>query len=147
MIRTKNVYMPRGELDGRRILITRYYPRGVKKSHFDEWCRDLSPSTTLLKQYRNGEVPWNDFMIQFKKEIDSDRSLEIIDRLHTECLYSNITLLCYERDGDPCHRHLLQKIIAKPQMLRVDFVPEYTDDHEGSSVTRLISHQESVIIP
>ena len=36
MIRTKSIYDPKEESDGIRILITRYWPRGIKKEHFDK---------------------------------------------------------------------------------------------------------------
>ena len=37
--------------DGEIILITRYWPRGIKKEHFDRWDKELSPSRNLLKIY------------------------------------------------------------------------------------------------
>ena len=42
MIRTKSIYDPKEESDGIRILITRYWPRGIKKEHFDKWYKELS---------------------------------------------------------------------------------------------------------
>ena len=41
--------------DGIRVLITRYYPRGVKKDKFDCGIRELSPSRNLLKNYQQGK--------------------------------------------------------------------------------------------
>ena len=147
MIRTKSIYAAKEKSDGIRILITRHYPRGIRKEHFNEWCRDLSPSASLLKWYRNDGMSWNDFMVRFKMELNNSKSLETIDRLHTESMHSDITLLCYERNEEPCHRHLLREIIAKPRMLKISFVPEYTDYHERRSVARHVSHQKSCIIP
>ena len=147
MIRTKSIYASREESDGTRILITRHYPRGIRKGHFDEWYRDLSPSASLLKRYQNGEMSWNDFMVRFKAELDNSKSLETISRLRTESMHSDITLLCYEKNEKPCHRHLLREIIAKSEMLKVDFVPEYADYHERLSVERHVSHQKSCVIP
>ena len=34
MIKTKSIYDPKEENDGIRILITRYWPRGIKKRTF-----------------------------------------------------------------------------------------------------------------
>jgi uncharacterized protein YeaO (DUF488 family) len=50
VIKTKSIYEPDEENnDGIRVLITRYYPRGVRKDKFDCWIRELSPSRDLLK--------------------------------------------------------------------------------------------------
>ena len=40
MIRTKSIYDPKEENDGIRILITRYWPRGIKKEYFDNGIKN-----------------------------------------------------------------------------------------------------------
>lgn len=116
MIKTKSVYKPKENEDGVRILITRYYPRGVKKGHFDQWLRELAPSKELLKDYKIGEVNQTQFTIRFLEQINSDKmSRETIKTLTELAKETNVTLLCYERDGDFCHRHLVQDVI-KSQM-------------------------------
>jgi uncharacterized protein YeaO (DUF488 family) len=56
MIKTKSIYDPKEENDGIRILITRYWPRGIKKGHFDKWYKELSPSRDLLKRYKDKKM-------------------------------------------------------------------------------------------
>ena len=63
MIKTKSIYKPIEEEDGLRVLITRWYPRGVKREKYDIWVRELAPSAELLKRYKNTEVDWDDFKI------------------------------------------------------------------------------------
>ena len=112
MIKTKSIYEPIEADDGVRILITRYYPRGVKRDNFDIWLRSLSPSPELLKQYKGGIESWEDFKIHFAKEIknnlESCRGLRDISRLSID---SNITLLCYEKNGHNCHRYLIRDMV------------------------------------
>jgi hypothetical protein len=38
-VKTKSIFKPAEENDGIRILITRYYPRGIKTGHFDYWIK------------------------------------------------------------------------------------------------------------
>jgi len=75
MIKTKSIYKTSDEQDGLRVLITRFYPRGVKKEHFDVWIRDLAPSQALLKRYKNSEIDWNDFktglLTELRDNVDS----------------------------------------------------------------------------
>jgi len=116
LIKVKSIYKPKDEEDGTRILITRFYPRGVRKDHFDQWMRELAPSKDLLKGYKTGEVNQNQFTKQFLKQINSDDESKLaIQTLSELACDSNVTLLCYERDGDFCHRHLVQDVI-KNQM-------------------------------
>lgn len=107
MIKTKSIYEPKEKDDGYRILITRYYPRGIKKTHFDEWKRELSPSPNLLKSYKEGKIDWKRYERDFVNEMKS----------HSKMLQSltstnqNITLLCYEKDDTHCHRYIIKNMI------------------------------------
>lgn len=148
MIKTKSIYKSKEYGDGTRILITRFYPRGVKKTHFDRWTRELAPSAELLRKYKNQNITWEDFMMSFKLELqENDDSLQIIRALNSRSNRSHITLLCYEPEGTPCHRHLLKEIIKDPNLLSTDFMPEYTDDHKGRSVEKHVTHKEACVIP
>lgn len=69
MIKTKSIYDSIENSDGIRILISRYWPRGIKKEKFDIWYKDLSPSKNLLKDYKNGEIDFQLFETLFKNEI------------------------------------------------------------------------------
>lgn len=140
MISTKSIYQPREESDGIRILITRFYPRGVKKDHFDVWIRELAPSPSLLQSYKQGQRNWDEFKNTFLSEMrDSIDSLEIIHALHQQNVVKNVTLLCYERDGTPCHRHIVKNIIEEPNLLNSFFETIHTDNHETSSIPVLVA--------
>lgn len=130
MLKTKSIYAPPDTSDGVRILVTRFWPRGVRKDRVQEWCRTLAPSPRLLKQYKRGVIPWNTFIILYKNEIDTDAGRQAIIDLKSRAESSDVTLLCYEPSGTHCHRHLLYDIILDPQKLHAAFEPEYTDDHE-----------------
>ena len=52
MIKTKSIYDDRAESDGTRILITRIYPRFIKKQHFDERMLVLSPDRDTLRKWK-----------------------------------------------------------------------------------------------
>jgi uncharacterized protein YeaO (DUF488 family) len=134
-VKTKSIYAPAGSGDGRRILITRYYPRGVKKDRFDEWQRALSPSTKLLREYKDEEIGWAVFKSRFLKELQSsDGSLEVIKTFHDRMSTEVITLLCYEKSGEHCHRHIVKVIIENPKMLRRKFEPDYNDEDSGPNL-------------
>ena len=130
MIKTKSIYESKDAQDGIRVLITRFYPRGIKKSNFDIWKKDLAPSQKLLKELKNNKKTWSQFIASFKSELnESKESLQSIKELRKESKTNNVTLLCFEKDGNPCHRHLLKKIIQNSKYLKLDFTPNLNDKH------------------
>jgi uncharacterized protein YeaO (DUF488 family) len=51
MLKIKRIYDPVSANDGRRILVDRLWPRGIKKegAKIDEWLKDIAPSDELRK--------------------------------------------------------------------------------------------------
>ena len=72
MIRTKSSYKP--VCDGLRILITRFYPRGVKRESCGVWMRSLTPSAGLLGLYKNSKIGWSEFEARLLSELRSNAS-------------------------------------------------------------------------
>lgn len=117
-LKTKSIYEPREDDDGLRLLVTRFYPRGVKKDRFDKWSRELSPSRELLRAYRSKEKGWEVFKSEFIAELKaSPSSTATLRSLRKESKKSDITLLCYERSGIPCHRYILEELIGNSSRL------------------------------
>lgn len=111
MIKTKSIYDERKKSDGVRILVARYYPRGIRKGKFDRWYRELSPSVNLLKSFKDGEINQKVFFQFFCKELSKDsEKMELCKKLATESLNKTVTLLCYEKEEISCHRYYLKKI-------------------------------------
>ena len=141
MIKTKSIYKPVEEEDGLRVLITRFYPRGVKKEKYDIWLRELAPSAGLLKLYKNGKIDWNDFKIFLLKEFqNSIDSFEAIYALQTRNDIQNITLLCYEKDGCPCHRHIVRDLIENPKILESKIISKNTYNKKLASMAIHVSN-------
>lgn len=146
-VKTKCIFQPAEPSDGHRVLITRFYPRGIHRSHFDDWVFALSPSSQLLFQYKEGKVSWDafktSFLVQLRNEVEG---LEAIDALHDWSRHHDITLLCYEKSGQPCHRHLVREVIDNPSLLGVTFEAKQTNDHERIAKQHHVSHQETPLV-
>jgi uncharacterized protein YeaO (DUF488 family) len=125
-IRTASLY-PLATLEARtagtaRVLVTRYWPRGVKRERIDDWWGPrLAPTAQTLKAYKAGAMTWETFAAAYWAQV----ILEIpILRLQTQTLiqwHGAITLLCHERcprDGHDesdihCHRRLLRDLLLE----------------------------------
>jgi len=112
MVKTKSVYDPVEISDGRRFLVTRYWPRGLSKEklNLSGWIRDLAPSKTLLQDWNGATITWQQYERRYMTEIQGQQ--EQLSRLVGLSKEETITLLCFEREDNPhCHRHLLKHMI------------------------------------
>jgi uncharacterized protein YeaO (DUF488 family) len=129
VVKTKSIFQKPDKTDGLRILVTRFYPRGIKKDHFDLWLKELAPSSELLLRYKNGNYNWEIFKEIFLYEIANNiDSLDTLYTLHEQSVYHDITLLCYERNGSPCHRHFVKDLIESPMLLNSFFESKNAND-------------------
>ena len=146
-IRTKSIFQPIEKSDGYRVLITRFYPRGVQREHFHDWESSLSPNPELLFDYKEGKINCDTFKLSFVAQLKNDvASLDAILALNDWGKAHDVTLLCFEKSGVPCHRHLVRDIIENPSLLGVQLRTEDAYDHERVTMQRHISNQETPII-
>jgi len=107
MLKLKRVYDPPEASDGRRMLIMRLWPRGIRRTQVDEWNRDLAPSRDLLADFKHHGLPWKGYVRRYWKEIRP----EAIDDLRRRARKETITLLCSCDDENHCHRGLLRDAV------------------------------------
>ena len=71
MVKTKSVRDVVEESDGQRILVTRYWPRGVKRESLSisEWCRNVAPSRELVGDWRDGRISWPEYRERYFHEM------------------------------------------------------------------------------
>ena len=74
MIGIKRSYEPRARGDGRRILVERLWPRGMKKEalHADAWLKDVAPSTELRQWFGHRVERWDEFRRRYRKELSAN---------------------------------------------------------------------------
>jgi uncharacterized protein YeaO (DUF488 family) len=71
MAKTKSVYNPVEKSDGERILVSRYWPRGISKERLaiTGWLKNLAPSVELLKDWKNDNITWEKYVGRYHKEM------------------------------------------------------------------------------
>jgi uncharacterized protein YeaO (DUF488 family) len=60
------------------VLVDRVWPRGIKKSEldYDEWIKDVAPSSDLRKWFGHREDRWEEFQQRYKDELkDKDEAV------------------------------------------------------------------------
>lgn len=72
MIRTKRAYEPAAKPDGKRFLVDRLWPRGVKKEalHLTAWIKGAAPSKELRQWFNHDPAKWKEFQRRYRAELD-----------------------------------------------------------------------------
>jgi uncharacterized protein YeaO (DUF488 family) len=76
MIFIKRVYEPRARGDGRRILVERLWPRGMKKEALqaDAWMKEVAPSTALRQWFGHRVERWEEFTQRYRQELAANHA-------------------------------------------------------------------------
>lgn len=93
MVRVKRVYEAPEEGDGRRVLVDRLWPRGLKKeaAAVHLWTKELAPSDSLRRWFGHDPQKWEEFRERYVKELEGKGdALEELRRLARQ---EKVTLL------------------------------------------------------
>lgn len=86
--------------DGKRVLVDRLWPRGVRKdareSHL--WLRDVAPSTGLRRWFGHDPARWKRFRARYFAELR--RSAEAVSVLRMRAQKQRVTLLFAAADRE-----------------------------------------------
>ena len=103
MLYTASFYEPRHWV-GVRYRISRAHPRGRRTDW--EVLPALYPSRGLLTEYRGGDLDFAALDVRYREELDATHERDQSFRTFLEGLSRTVdlTLLCFEPEGTPCHR-------------------------------------------
>ncbi len=113
MICLKRAYDPAELEDGRRFLVERLWPRGMKKDRLlmDAWVRDVAPSDALRRWFAHDPKKWEEFQRRYFAELD--RKPEAWQRLLEAARQGTITLLYSARDSKHNNAVVLRAYLEK----------------------------------
>ena len=74
MIHLKRAYDAAEPSDGKRFLIERLWPRGVKKTSLpiEAWLKEAGPSTELRKWFSHDPAKWDEFRKRYVHELTAN---------------------------------------------------------------------------
>lgn len=96
----KRAYDPRARGDGVRILVDRLWPRGLRKdaADFDQWRKDLSPSTELRQFYGHRPERFAEFTKRYRTELREKGAAAAVSEVMDLNRRRPVTLLTASRD-------------------------------------------------
>jgi uncharacterized protein YeaO (DUF488 family) len=118
MFRIKRVYEPVARGDGRRFLVERLWPRGMRKEalQLEAWLKDVAPSTMLRKWFDHRVDRWVEFQRRYRRELSANRDawLPILEAGGRGA----VTLLYSAHDREHNAAVVLRDYLAKRARLR-----------------------------
>ncbi|MDA8432213.1 MAG: DUF488 domain-containing protein [Nitrospiraceae bacterium] len=113
MVKTRRIYDPPSRADGKRILVDRLWPRGVRKdkASIDEWLKEIAPSDGLRKWYSHDPARWEEFRKKYKAELQGKGDL--VERLRKESKEGTITLLFAAKDPERNNAEVLRDLLMQ----------------------------------
>lgn len=113
MIHLKRAYDDPEAADGRRYLVDRLWPRGVKKEvlHLEGWLKDVAPSDALRRWFNHDPEKWQSFQQRYRKELDAKP--ERWQPLLVAARQGDITLVYGARDREHNNAVVLQAYLQE----------------------------------
>lgn len=111
MILLKRAYDRASPKDGKRFLVERLWPRGIKKSELplDGWLKDLAPSTELRKWFSHDPEKWSEFRRRYRAELQHNP--EAWNPLLHAARHGTITLIFSSHDLEHNNAVVLQEFL------------------------------------
>jgi uncharacterized protein YeaO (DUF488 family) len=111
VILLKRAYDHSSPKDGRRFLVERLWPRGIKKTGLplDGWLKDVAPTTELRKWFSHDPAKWSEFQRRYRTELQ--RKPQLWKPLLQAAREGTITLIFSSHDAEHNNAVVLKKFL------------------------------------
>lgn len=99
---------------GKRILVDRLWPRGIKKEdlELDEWLKQVAPSNNLRKWFGHDAERWDEFQKRYRAELDPSKN-DDLSKLFTLADKGPVTLIYAAADEEHNNAVVLRDLIKE----------------------------------
>jgi uncharacterized protein YeaO (DUF488 family) len=94
-VRIKRAYAAPAPDDGRRVLVDRMWPRGVKRDdlELDDWLKEVAPSDSLRRWFRHDPDRWPEFITRYRDELTRPPASAAMAELVRHARHGRLTLV------------------------------------------------------
>ena len=109
----KRAYDAPSDDDGRRILVDRLWPRGLKRetARIDEWRQDIAPSHDLRKWFGHDPEKWAEFQRRYRAELESEPAARTLKQIAEIASADKVTLLFAAKDEHHNNAVVLKQVM------------------------------------
>ncbi len=115
MVRIKRAYEPPAPTDGRRVLVDRLWPRGLKKedASLDDWAKALAPSDELRRWFAHEPAKFDEFAARYLAELSGEEARAKLRELERQAKTETVTLVFAAKDEAHNNAVVLRELLAK----------------------------------
>jgi uncharacterized protein YeaO (DUF488 family) len=97
-----------------RVLVDRLWPRGITKvsAPFDEWLKEVAPSTELRRWYGHDPVKFETFVARYRTELGTPPASDALARLGALAKEGGVVLVTATRDVEHSAAEVLLDILV-----------------------------------
>jgi uncharacterized protein YeaO (DUF488 family) len=112
-IRLKRVYESTSSEDGMRILVDRFWPRGLRKKDaaVDRWLKEIAPSSELRQWFGHDPVRWPEFRRRYTAELRQHTTM--LDEIRELAKQGTVTLVFGAHDEQHNNAVVLREVLLK----------------------------------
>lgn len=113
MIQIKRIYLKPQTRDGKRFLVDRLWPRGIRKekARLSGWVKNAAPSPGLRKWFGHDPKKWKEFQRRYGRELAGRR--ESLEPLLEAARRGTLTLLFAAKDEEHNNAVFLQHYLRE----------------------------------
>jgi uncharacterized protein YeaO (DUF488 family) len=126
-LQLKRAYEPAAPEDGKRFLVDRLWPRGVKKEALvlTDWLKDVAPSDALRRWFGHDLERWTEFRRRYRAELKSHQS--VLQPLRDALKLGAVTLVYSAHDQEHNQAVVLREFLLKPSIRHAQASPRRTN--------------------
>ena len=136
-IQIKRVYEGPDSGDGRRVLVDRLWPRGLRRdaAKVDSWLKEVAPSDGLRRWFNHDPAKWREFRRRYMAELtDCEAFAELEQTLES---VPKATLLFAAKDVDHNNAVVLrEELIRRSAALKSSDEPQSTPEKAARAARR-----------
>jgi uncharacterized protein YeaO (DUF488 family) len=119
-IRIKRAYETPSPKDGRRVLVERLWPRGVRKEALalDAWLKDVAPSDTLRRWFGHDPERWAEFSQRYIEELRAEPAASSLRELRRCARSGPLTLIYAAKDEEHNSALVLHGVLTRSRARR-----------------------------
>jgi uncharacterized protein YeaO (DUF488 family) len=114
-VTVKRVYEPANREDGTRVLVDRYWPRGLRKeqANLGRWMKAIAPSPELISWFGHRAERWDEFKRRYWEELDQTQARADLEWLREQAGSGTLTLVYGARDKEYNNAVALAEYLAR----------------------------------
>ncbi len=118
MIQLKRAYDSASPQDGKRFLVERLWPRGVKKTALplEGWLKEVAPSTELRQWFGHDPAKWDEFRRRYFAELN--QRPEVWEQLVQLSQRGRVTLIYSSHDEEHNNAVALKRFLEDQMQQR-----------------------------